>query len=362
MAVSAEDFQRPENRNIFRAFRELYGQGKACDPILVNEHLGGSYNQYLAMLIELTPTSANADAYARGLKEFFLRHGGGQKREFIRWGLSWLDERLHISGGDMVVIGGQASSGKTALALQLAFHIARKKRVGFFSYETGKDKLIDRTVTCQALVSYEKVMTDKLEREDMQQIYEMRQHLEGPDMEVLETGGWTVSDIGAYAMARRYDVIVVDYLQKIAVASHGRYLGDYERVSRISSELQQLGRQTGRTIIALSQLSRPAKDGLGPTMASLRSSGQIEQDADVVLLLYKEDPENAESRRKLVIAKNKDGRANEGTLLDFDGDNQRFRKSVSWTPPAEKKRKEPARQSIFRPVPESGPTPFDKKV
>lgn len=66
MAVSAEDFQRPENRNIFRAFRELYGQGKACDPILVNEHLGGSYNQYLATLIELTPTSANADAYARG--------------------------------------------------------------------------------------------------------------------------------------------------------------------------------------------------------------------------------------------------------------------------------------------------------
>lgn len=411
MAVSAEDFQRPENRNIFRAFRELYGQGKACDPILVNEHLGGSYNQYLATLMELTPTSVNADAYARalkessrlwrlrklgddlaqaedleaarklaeqaslllcdrgevrkvdmkqGLKEFFLRHGGEQKREFIHWGLSWLDERLHITGGDMVVIGGQASSGKTALALQLAFHIARKKRVGFFSYETGKDKLIDRTVTCQTLVSYEKVMTDKLEREDMQQIYEMRRELEEPDMEYLETGGWTVSDIGAYAMARRYDVIVVDYLQKIAVASHGRSLGDYERVSRVSSELQQLGRQTGRTIIALSQLSRPAKDGLGPTMASLRSSGQIEQDADVVLLLYKEDPENAESRRKLVIAKNKDGRANEGTLLDFDGDNQRFRKSVSWTPPEPpQKKKVPAQTSIFRPVAESGATPFD---
>ncbi len=413
-AVRPEDFQRPENRNIFQAFRELYGQGKACDPILVNEYMGGSYRQYLADLMELTPTAANAEEYARvlressrlwrlrtigdklaqaedleacrkladqaglllcdrsevrktdmkqGLKEFFLRHGGGQQKEFIRWGISWLDERLHIGGGDMVVIGGQASSGKTAFALQLAFHIARQKRVGFFSYETGNEKLIDRTVACQTLVSYEKVMTDKLEREDMQQIYEMRRELEEPDMEYLETNGWTVSDIGAYAMARRYDVIVVDYLQKIAVTSQGRYLGDYERVSRVSSDLQQLGRQTGRIIIALSQLSRPGKDGLGPTMASLRSSGQIEQDADVVLLLYRENEQDTESRRKLVIAKNKDGRANEGTLLEFDGDNQRFRRSVSWTPPEQtRKKKEPAQTSVFRPVAGDGPTPFDEKT
>ena len=413
-AVRPEDFQRSENRNIFQAFRELYGQGKACDPILVNEYMGGSYRQYLADLMELTPTAANAEEYARvlressrlwrlrtigdklaqaedlescrkladqaglllcdrsevrktdmkqGLKEFFLRHGGGQQKEFIRWGISWLDERLHIGGGDMVVIGGQASSGKTAFALQLAFHIARQKRVGFFSYETGNEKLIDRTVACQTLVSYEKVMTDKLEREDMQQIYEMRRELEEPDMEYLETNGWTVSDIGAYAMARRYDVIVVDYLQKIAVTSQGRYLGDYERVSRVSSDLQQLGRQTGRIIIALSQLSRPGKDGLGPTMSSLRSSGQIEQDADVVLLLYRENEQDTESRRKLVIAKNKDGRANEGTLLEFDGDNQRFRRSVSWTPPERmRKKKEPAQTSVFRPVAGDGPTPFDEKT
>ena len=413
-AVRPEDFQRPENRNIFQAFRELYGQGKACDPILVNEYMGGSYRQYLADLMELTPTAANAEEYARvlressrlwrlrtigdklaqaedleacrkladqaglllcdrsevrktdmkqGLKEFFLRHGGGQQKEFIRWGISWLDERLHIGGGDMVVIGGQASSGKTAFALQLAFHIARQKRVGFFSYETGNEKLIDRTVACQTLVSYEKVMTDKLEREDMQQIFEMRRELEEPDMEYLETNGWTVSDIGAYAMARRYDVIVVDYLQKIAVTSQGRYLGDYERVSRVSSDLQQLGRQTGRIIIALSQLSRPGKDGLGPTMSSLRSSGQIEQDADVVLLLYRENEQDTESRRKLVIAKNKDGRANEGTLLEFDGDNQRFRRSVSWTPPERmRKKKEPAQTSVFRPVAGDGPTPFDEKT
>ena len=68
-AVRPEDFQRPENRNIFQAFRELYGQGKACDPILVNEYMGGSYRQYLADLMELTPTAANAEEYARVLRE-----------------------------------------------------------------------------------------------------------------------------------------------------------------------------------------------------------------------------------------------------------------------------------------------------
>ena len=274
-AVRPEDFQRPENRNIFQAFRELYGQGKACDPILVNEYMGGSYRQYLADLMELTPTAANAEEYARvlressrlwrlrtigdklaqaedleacrkladqaglllcdrsevrktdmkqGLKEFFLRHGGGQQKEFIRWGISWLDERLHIGGGDMVVIGGQASSGKTAFALQLAFQIARAKRVGFFSYETGADKLHDRLVACQTQTSYARMMTGKLEYDEYGRVKGLREHLTGPAMELLESYGMTVSGIGAYAMARHYDVIVVDYLQKIPAARTGRAL------------------------------------------------------------------------------------------------------------------------------------------
>ena len=169
LAVREDDFQAAENRNIFRAFRELYGQGRSPDPILVNEHLGGGYGEYLTDLMNVTPTAANAEEYAgllkeasrlwrlraigeqlaqaesldgaralsdraslllceqgtvrkvdmkRGLQEFFLRHGGEKRKDFISWGFSWLDERLHVSEGDMVVIGGLASSGKTALALQ----------------------------------------------------------------------------------------------------------------------------------------------------------------------------------------------------------------------------------------------------
>ncbi len=416
MAVSEDDFQVPENRNIFRAFQELYGLGRTPDPILVNEHLGGAYGKLLAQLMEVTPTSANAKEYAsslretsrlwrlrtvgeqlaqaadlgscqeladqvnmllcercgvrrldmrQGLKEFFIRHGPENHRESLKWGFSRLDEALHVAGGDMVVIGGYASAGKTALALQLAFHIAGKKRVGFFSYETDADKLHDRTVACQSMTSYRKIMSDQLEKADFEQVYDMRKHLTTPSLELLETSGMTVAGIGAYAMARHYDVIVVDYLQKVSASRGGRPLSDFERVSQVSSDLQQLGRRTGMLIVALSQLSRPEKtdrDGKekAPTMSSLRQSGQIEQDADVVLLLYKEYPKETYSRRCLDIAKNKDGLAGIGILLDFDGDNQRFKQS-NGQPLPEKKPETSVQQSIFRPMPD-GPSPFDGKT
>jgi len=410
LAVSEDDFQTPQYRSLFRAFKDLYGQGRACDPILINERLGGSYGQMLADLMEVTPTAANADAYAqslretsrlwrlrqigdqlsqaddpencrelidkanlllcersgvrrldmaRGLKEFFVRHDPKNHRESLHWGFGRLDETLHVTGGDMVVIGGYASAGKTALALQMAFQIARSKRVGFFSYETSVDKLHDRTVACQTLASYKKIMSDKLEKPDFEQIYDMKDYLTAPSLELLETSGMTVSGIGSYAMARHYDVIVVDYLQKLPAAGRGRQLSDFERVSQVSSDLQQLGRRTGKVIVALSQLSRPEGDGKAPTMSSLRQSGQIEQDADVVLLLYKEYPKETYSRRCLDVAKNKDGLAGIGILLDFDGDNQRFKQSADQPLPEKKKEETPVQQSMFRPIPSTGPTPFD---
>ena len=176
----------------------------------------------------------------------------------------------------------------------------------------------------------------------------------------------TVSAIGSYAMAHHYDVIMVDYLQKIPAARAGRYLSDYERVSQVSSDLQQLGRTTGKTIVALSQLSRPdkRKDGTTPppSLSSLRQSGQIEQDADIVLLLYKEYQDFAYSRRCLDVAKNKDGVAGVGLLLNFDGDKQRFTKSAGQREAAKPKEEAPRQTSLFRPVAEAGPTPFDQQT
>lgn len=413
MAVSESDFHIQEQRNVFRAIREIYSEGVNADPILVNERLGGKYNEYLAGLINATPTAANADAYARELKrtsrlwqlkeigeaigaaedegdiqalidranllfcergdvrrvtmeqafrEFFQRKKG-QAEDFIRWGFSDLDEQLHVGKGDMIVIGGYPSAGKTAFSLQLAFHIARTKRVGFFSYETAADKLYDRAVACQTHTSFSRIMKNNLGVEDYARIKECRGMLTAPAMELLETSGMTVSGIGAYAMAHHYDVIFIDYLQKIPGI---KATDEFQRVSQVSNDLQQLGRRTGKTIIALSQLSRPEKRKNGsmppPTLSSLRQSGQIEQDADAVLLLYKENPTFYQSRRVLDLAKNKDGIAGLGLLLDFDGDTQRFKKSIkSYLPPQPKEEERDVQQDIFHPVSANGPTPFDSK-
>ena len=415
MAVSEEDFLTREAKRVFQAIRDRYARGEPVDPLLVAADLGDAYRPRLAEYIDQTVSSANAEGYARALKrtsrlyrlrqlgedlsqaededacralidrgnlllcerpgvrrltmeqgfrEFFARHDPKHPPEYVKWGLGGLDQEVHAAGGDMVVIGGYPSAGKTAFALQIAFAMARTRRVGFFSYETAADKLHDRTVACQAQLSFRQIMTGKLEEADFQRVYELRSRLTAPGLELIEANGMTVSAIGSYAMAHHYDVILVDYLQKIPAARGGRPLNDFERVSQVSSGLQQLGRSTGKVIIALSQLSRMErrKDGsiLPPTMASLRQSGQIEQDADVVMLLYKAVPDAPLSQRVLDVVKNKDGESGRHMMLDFDGDKQRFSKAdQTYIPPS--KREPDPQQNIFHALPEGGRTPFDGK-
>lgn len=409
LTVSEDDFYFPEQKTVYRAIRELFGEGEHVDPILVNERLGGKYRDYLASLITATPTAVNADSYARELKRSsrlwrlreigeqistcesedqvqslidkanllfcqqsgikrltmesafrdFFKRKDGREEDYLRWGLSDLDDQLHVGKGDMVVIGGYPSAGKTALALQLAFHIAKTKRVGFFSYETAADKLYDRAMACQTQTSFSRIMRNKLAEDDYVRIREHRGVLTAPSMELLETSGMTVSSIGSYAMAHHYDVIFIDYLQKIPGV---KATDEFQRVSQVSNDLQQLGRRTGKVIVALSQLSRPEKGKSGtssaPTLSSLRQSGQIEQDADVVMLLYKEDPKSYQSRRVLDLAKNKDGIAGQGILLEFDGDKQRFKKAYKVYAPPKPDRPRDIQQNIFCPVDDDEDLPF----
>lgn len=170
----------------------------------------------------------------------------------------------------------------------------------------------------------------------------------------------TVSDIRAIALARHYDLIAVDYLQKIRGDRTRRGVSDFERVTQISSDLQELGQQTGIHILALSQLARPdKKDGKtpAPTMSSLRQSGQIEQDADVVMLVYTEE-ETMPKLRTLKLAKNKEGMANIAMRMVFDGDTQTFSRVA---PQAEPKREKTRQLDLFKDwqeVPDDDNNPF----
>ena len=406
--VRDEDFLNKDYRLVFQAIQARFRAGQAIDPILVRETLGGGvdspWTSILQGLMDVTTTAAHVDDYvdalrasvtlsnlrtlgsqlaeadrledaqtlldqmraqqvsrpnvqamdmAEGLERFFDRHNGEEKPQYLSWGVPVLDERIFAEPGDMVVLGGYPSDGKTALALQFAFGIGRNHRVGFFSYESTRDKLFDRTVSRAAMLSYTKIKRNQLTEEDYRDLLELRPQLTAPQLTLVDAAGMTVMDIQAYSQAHRYDVVFVDYLQKIA-APRGARQSDFERVSAISSSLQQFGRITGTTVVALSQLSRPDRDKDGkirpPTLSDLRSSGQIEQDADVVLFLYREDYGKKDSNRTLQIAKNKEGEALDWVNFRFDGDIQTFTRNAPVPePPAEKPRREkqPPRQVSF---------------
>ncbi len=247
-----------------------------------------------------------------------------EKREYIRWGIPQLDEGLYTSKGSFVVIGGRPSAGKTMFALQLALTMAAKNRVGFFSLETDDNDLADRIAAYTAQVSMADIMKNQLGKQERASVESSEKTLRSINLDLIPISGLSVDEIQSLTLSRRYDVIFVDYLQ--IIANQERDI--YKRVTNISMALHIFAQRNKVLVVALAQLSRPEKGKNGklslPTLASLRESGQIEQDADVVMLLYLSDPNDNSSVRRLRVAKNKRGRLFEMELT-FDGATQTFR-------------------------------------
>ena len=382
--IKEDYFTVGQYRTIFNAIRALAGEGRPIDAVTVLDRAGKAYADLIGQIITVTTTAANVREYCRilrsearlqllkdaagamldaededeirtaldqvnrimvdkpgiramnmaqALEDFYRRHDPSVNPDFLPWKFAKLNKYLRTEPGDLIYIGGYPSDGKTTFALSTAFRMAGKKKVGFFSYETDKDKLYDRIVASVAQIGLAKLKLNALNANDWDTMAAIGKQLAEPKLQLIEASGMTVQDIRSWALSRHFDLIVVDYLQKIKPVRSTRYASDYENVSQISSDLQQLGRQTGIPIIALSQLSRPERNKSGkippPTLSSLRSSGQIEQDADVVMLLYREDQDSPNSRRLLRVAKNKEGESNIGVKLDFDGQTQTFRRSSS---------------------------------
>lgn len=381
---AGEIFQRTRSehyteayRTLFEAARELHLQGKPIDPVTVKGLVGDEYTQLLLQLMELTPTAANYGAYvdllleraqitklqAAGLalagcqtveearqameqanqamvQKTAARTVGAQEGfvdflerlerapSFIPWGLDKLDKAVLSEKGDFVVIGGRPSAGKTALSLQFAWEQARSRKVGYFSLETNPEKIYDRLVTLASGVPFGRVKTRELGQEDYDRIANVGTAFAQRQLEVIHAVGMTVSELRAITANRGYDIVYIDYLQFLQ--SEGSRSDDlYRRVTQVSMDLHAMAGTMGVLVVALSQLSRPPKEGQGraPGLSSLRESGQIEQDADAVLLLYKTDGDDPDSPRRLQIAKNKEGRT--GGYLDmiFDGASQQFREA-----------------------------------
>lgn len=254
------------------------------------------------------------------LQAYFSAKAEQAKPEYLRWGMRELNEALFVERGDLVILGGYASAGKTLLSLQFALEMSKRYKVGYFSLETSAGKLTNRLLAAHSSVPLRHILTRELTPAEWQTLGHASAELSERGLELVCRRSMSVPEIRCVALSRGYDVIFVDYMQLIQAPPGTRY----EQVTGISIGLHQLSQAHGITVIALAQLARPetvGKKPAPPTMHSFRESGQIEQDADVAMLLYPEDPYNNRSRRILSVCKNKEGEKLKLTL-EFDGATQ----------------------------------------
>lgn len=401
-------------RTIFEAMRGLFQVGRPVDAVTVLGQIGEDYTDLLRQIIELTPTAAHVKAYIADLKrqarlrlmqeaaaeilsaeteddirvvldrinavmvdrpgvramtmqaalaDFYKRHDPSVKPTYLPWRFEKLNDHLRTMRGDFGIIGGYPSDGKTTLALATAREQARTKKVGFFSFETDCEKLADAMISAAAQIGLPKIQMNAMNANDWDTLAAISGDFGGRNLDIIEAAGMTVGDIRLYSMAKHYDVIYIDYLQLIEASDKTPWGNqEYARVTAVSRALKQFGRQGGPTIVALSQLGRPEpnkKTGKipPPTMSSLRSSGQIEQDADFILLLFRENQKIVDCDRVVTVAKNKTGIAGNSFYLRFNGETQTFSESRrDWTPP--KAPAEEVSQLDFTELPGDCPVPF----
>lgn len=331
-----------------------------------------------AMQLQVGRPNIQALTFAKGYEEFFDRHSGETAVEHLDWAILQLNEVLKAELGNIVIIGAYPGDGKTALALQCAARFGRKHNVGYFSFESKRSRLYDRHVAREALISGTAINDNRLTEEDFKEIIALKDKLAGPKVTIIDAVGMTSLDIAAYSQAQHYDVIFVDYLQQVEQPA-GQLMKDFDRVTAVSRELQKFAVRTDTAVIALSQLSRPEKvkikykgdDGdmhvrsitPPPTIGDLRSSGQIEQDADIILLMWREDYDVKDSPRIIQVAKNRNGEALDKVRCRFDGEHQTFSRIEPRREPepVKKERQKPKQVSFWdgwQQIPDDRDNPF----
>ncbi|ADG83801.1 replicative DNA helicase [Thermincola potens] len=219
---------------------------------------------------------------------------------------------------DLIIVAARPSMGKTAFCLNIAQHAAVRSQVpvAIFSLEMSKEQLVQRILCSQAMVDQQKIRTGNLEEEDWKKLTKAAGPLSQAPIYIDDTPGLSVSEMRAKARRLKAEkglgLIVIDYLQLMSASSR-RSENRQQEISEISRSLKLLARELQAPVIALSQLSRAVeqRQDKRPMMSDLRESGSLEQDADLVMFIYRDDYYNPESEKKgiseLIIAKQRNG-------------------------------------------------------
>ncbi len=279
-----EQIQEAESRLYALAEKGKYGQGFL------------SFGTALTHAIEMASSAYERDGHLSGLST----------------GLTDLDAKLGgLQASDLIILAGRPSMGKTALATNIAYNIAKAYRaqmqpngeekavdgaiVGFFSLEMSAEQLATRILSEQAEIASERIRRGMINEEEFSKLVRVSQEMNRIPLYIDQTGGITVAQLAARARKlkrqRGLGLLVVDYLQLLAGSTRSASAGRVQEITEITTGLKALAKELDVPILALSQLSRAVeqREDKRPQLSDLRESGSIEQDADVVMFVFREE-------------------------------------------------------------------------
>ena len=248
-----------------------------------------------------------------------LTASGGKTLPGLSTGLSAVDAKINgLNKSDLLLLAARPGMGKTSMALNVALSAAKEsgKTVAIFSLEMSREQLVTRLIASEGLVENTRLVTGNLRESDCQRIAEAASSLSLMDIRIDDNPLLTVADMNA--KCRRLEnlgLVVIDYLQLMTSAGGKGYSGEnrQQAVSDISRMLKIMAKELQVPVLCLSQLSRAneKRDDKRPMLSDLRESGAIEQDADIVLFLYRDDYYNSDSEKRnvaeCIVAKNRHG-------------------------------------------------------
>ena len=364
------DFYFPQNKEIFSVILDLFNENAAIDFITVSNKLSQSDKleavggiAYLRNAATNVPTTRHVTYYSQIIKEKAvlrtliksagdisdMAYGQNDKVERIvdqaeqlifdvtssnqelvenslnqsgitglPTGFDELNRRTGgFHGGELILIAGRPGMGKSSFAVNIAEHVSitDKKTVAIFNLEMPKEQIVNRIICSQALVNSNKIRTGDITGEDWEKIGAIVNRVATAPMYIDDTASITVSEIRAKCrrlkQTKNLELIVIDYLQ--LMQSSGRTESRQNEIAEISRSLKILAKELNIPVIALSQLSRAAesRSDKRPMLSDLRESGAIEQDADMVMFLYRDEYYNPDTEDKnlaeCIVAKNRSG-------------------------------------------------------
>ena len=306
---------------------KVYGEkikGRLPKTSEVDDAIRKTINDLECLLDESTDEIKSISEIAKKNKDKYFKDGVEKNKVFI--GIKSIDKMLGgIEGGDVAVLAARPAVGKSAMALQIIEHNANLgKKVGYFNLEMQENQLYERMISRASGIEMARIRNATRFLNDEEEKYNQgNEKLLGMDNIFIRSGSARVNDVRSAAKNGNFDLIVIDYLQLLR-PDKSRGANRYAEVGDISRGVKAIAMDYDVPIIALSQLNRASegKETKEPTMSELRESGDIEQDASIILMLWNSDKDD-KSRKKFKIDKARQGKLGTEDLV-FNGATMTF--------------------------------------